>query len=389
MRNIENSKSIPSGTVTTKTKYKDYMEFLHNYSSKRDEVDSVSSEDSGFSNGTFKLNQCKSNNASSSSVNSEVSTSSLKSTHSINKTSYGSYKDFLENCRSKKFSSVRPILVNPKKNTVRSEIFIQVNGTQNESESTTAKHNSVMKTSNCVSVKPDESKNVVSKVFASNNRSTNSTNHARINVENTNGSVPVLRKPETNYLNGATPPTLTLNGATKVTENKSESSQNGYVPVPPKMPQNLFTNGAPITTNGNIPVPPKFPTSATLPRSAGNGINIANNKTMTTNGAKSADKREHGFIPPTPEFLESRLKKLNSVDSKCSQPIFDTTTIVPVVDENGKIDKNDPNVKKLVYNTYRGLLENYNNKANDMISTLPKNMVYKDKGISKQLESIA
>lgn len=307
------------------------------------------------------------------------------------KTSYGSYKDFLENCKSKKFSSVRPVLANPKKNTVRSEIFIQVNGTQNESESATSTQNSAIKTSNGVSVKPDEPRNVVvNKVL--NNRSANSfsngTNQleSRINIQHTNPSVPVLKKlPQTNVSNGASPQTPPVNGVAKV----SESSQNGYVPVPPKMPENLITNGVKPITNGNIPVPPKFPTNGTLPRSVATSINITHSKTIPTNGVKPADKREYGFIPPTPEFLESRLKKLNSVDPKSSQSIFDTTTIVPIVDENGKIDKNDPNVKKLVYNTYRGLLENYNNKANDMISTLPRNMVCKDKGITKQLESIA
>lgn len=419
MRNFENSKSISnSGTVTTKTKYKDYTEFLDNYSNRRDEVDSVASTDSGFSNGTFKLTQCKSNNTSNSSLNSEVSTSSLKSTHSINKASYGSYKDFLENYKSKKFSPVRPALVTPKNGTVRSEIFIQVNGTsQNESESTTAKQNPVMKTNNCVSVKPDEPKYVpVSKVFVlNNNRSANSfsngitTKQPAVNCgikpqvrpeEHANFSVQAISRKlsETNFSNGSTPPQQhqksVSNGANiRVPE---QSSQNGFVPVPPKMPENLtITNGALIktTSNGNIPVPPKFPTNGTLPKKAATStsLNIANNKTMATSCAKtSSDKREFAFVPPTPEFLESRRKKLNSVDSKCSpQPVFDTTTVVPLVDENGKIDKNDPNVKKLVYNTYRGLLGAYNNKANDMISTYPRNMVCQDKGVSKQLESMA
>lgn len=59
------------------------------------------------------------------------------------------------------------------------------------------------------------------------------------------------------------------------------------------------------------------------------------------------------------------------------------------VSEDGKVDKSDPNVKRLVYNTYREMLGAYNNKANDMIATLPRNMVREDKGVSRQLESIS
>lgn len=350
MRNFETpasvAKNIPNnnGTITAKTKYKDYTEFLDNYSSsKRDEVDSVSSIDSGFSNGTFKITQCRSNSTSSSSLNSEVSNTSLKSSHSINKASYGSYKEFLENYNSKKFSSVRPSLNNSKKPTVKSEIFIQVNGAPSKSEmSNGTKSNNI----NCVSQNKTEP--------------------------------PVLRSCQS-FSYGTTQSSPVKSQEKTVSNGAAKLEEKNYVPAPPKMPETLLAS--------TIPVPPKLPaTNGTLPRSTVTSFNTTNNKT-----SKTLDKREErcGFIPPTPEFLENRLKKLNSVDLKSNQAMYDTTTVIPIVDENGKIDKNDPNVKKLVYNTYRGLLGAYNNKANDMISTLPKNMVYKDKGISKQLESIA
>lgn len=53
-----------------------------------------------------------------------------------------------------------------------------------------------------------------------------------------------------------------------------------------------------------------------------------------------------------------------------------------------KVDPKDPNVRKLVYNMYRGILGNYNDKANDILSTLPKERVVEDQGITRQLESM-
>lgn len=53
-----------------------------------------------------------------------------------------------------------------------------------------------------------------------------------------------------------------------------------------------------------------------------------------------------------------------------------------------KVDRNDPNVKRLVYNMYREMLGTYNDKANDIIGALPKEMVQEDQGIARQLESM-
>lgn len=48
----------------------------------------------------------------------------------------------------------------------------------------------------------------------------------------------------------------------------------------------------------------------------------------------------------------------------------------------------DPAVRKVVYNLYRGLLGNYNDRANDIISSLPAEQVCEDQGIGKQVESM-
>lgn len=51
-------------------------------------------------------------------------------------------------------------------------------------------------------------------------------------------------------------------------------------------------------------------------------------------------------------------------------------------------DNSDPAVRRVVYNLYRGLLGTYNDKANDIISTLPPEMVREDHGIAKHIESM-
>ncbi|XP_044734907.1 uncharacterized protein LOC123297346 isoform X2 [Chrysoperla carnea] len=49
---------------------------------------------------------------------------------------------------------------------------------------------------------------------------------------------------------------------------------------------------------------------------------------------------------------------------------------------------NKPNVKRLVYNMYRDMLGSYNDKANDIVDSLPRRMVREDQGITKQIESM-
>lgn len=373
MRNIDNSPKNGTGTITTKTKYKDYTDFLDNYGQKKDDQESVSSVDSGFSGTIYKLNGNKSNNASNSSLNSEASSvSSLKSSNSINKGSYGSYKEFLENYNTKKYSSVKPSLNSTApKSTVKSELYIQINDALNENESAAKKQSS-----------PSPK------------------NTFQVNLVKSEAPkpslVPIAPKPTNLVRNGFNKPQSIINGNTPAPIISKSNPQENCIqktdaptfsnpPVPPKMPENLIFNGISTSrTNGNIPVPPKLPPSNTLPRPSV----TRHEKTPQQPHINGRTSEGPKFVPPTQEFLEDRIKKLNSVENKYVDPDFDTTTVVQV-DENGKIDKNDPNVKKLVYNTYRGMLGAYNNKANHIISTLPRNMVREDRGISKQLESIA
>lgn len=328
MRNLQNA---GTKNVTTKTKYKDYTDFLDNY--KKDDQESVASFDSGFSGG--RLNGSRSNNASNSSLSSEASSvTSLKSSNSFSKASYGSYKEFLENYNTKKYSSVKPNVPVQRKNTVKSELFVQINGDKNGIDQN------------------KWTKEVVS-------------------PRQVPSPEPAWVKNERGTLKNGTDTQKSVNNKLQMCRGPVEV---GGIPPPPKLPPADFSVKKHAITNGSVPPPPKMPVNTSPKR--------------IPNSPPKEERNGTKFVPPTQEILESRLKKLNAVDAKYDRVDFDTTTVV-AVDENGKIDKNDPNVKKLVYNTYRGLLGAYNNKANHMVSTLPRSMVREDKGIAKQLESIA
>jgi len=53
-----------------------------------------------------------------------------------------------------------------------------------------------------------------------------------------------------------------------------------------------------------------------------------------------------------------------------------------------KLDMNDPQVKRLVYNMYRGMLGNFNDKANDIVDSMPRSMVTEDQGVYDQLQAM-
>jgi hypothetical protein len=59
------------------------------------------------------------------------------------------------------------------------------------------------------------------------------------------------------------------------------------------------------------------------------------------------------------------------------------TTIRPQPQSNS----NNPQLKRLVYSKYRELLGSYNNKANEIIQTLPAYMVHEDKGFNIVVEN--
>ncbi|KRT84638.1 hypothetical protein AMK59_2711 [Oryctes borbonicus] len=177
------------------------------------------------------------------------------------------------------------------------------------------------------------------------------------------------------------PPLLmTANLPPKLFAQLSKSSEHEVDSV--RVAQNGI-NGkkSPPLANWNSDVPPPPPK---CPPPSMKSINLEIKPVITTqtvqmNGSPNGRKLSSSSLPPPPKFLTQHPKSLEMEGS--------TTTYVPVADTSANVDKSDPNVKKLVYNTYRGLLGAYNNRANNMV-TMPRNRVVQDQGIAKQLESI-
>lgn len=63
--------------------------------------------------------------------------------------------------------------------------------------------------------------------------------------------------------------------------------------------------------------------------------------------------------------------------------------IAPNGSSNGpKVDPKDPQVRKLVYNMYRGMLDKKHEKANVIIEAAPQDMVSTDAGVSDRVVSM-
>lgn len=195
----------------------------------------------------------------------------------------------------------------------------------------------------------------------------------------------------------------------KFNENSQKlSSTNGYHQNPEKKSPPLNSNFPPkfmvqlskgsennlngtrvvpdiINFNSDIPPPPpKYPPPSmnTINFEIKPVVSVVHSTNGYSNGVVNGKRSPpigNANLPPPPKFLTQQAKTLEMEGS--------TTTYVPVSDASAAVDKSDPNVKKLVYNTYRGLLGAYNNKANNMV-TLPRNRVVQDQGVTKQLESI-
>lgn len=341
-----------TGTLN-KNGFKTYKDFLENYDGNKntkDDQESVSSVDSGIS-------ESKSYSTSTSSLNSEKGTAKI---NAFSNGRTGSFRKYMESYSDKKFSSVKPSIVN-KQNVIKSEIVIQVN--------TPLRSEDVSDFSPPHPPPPP------------------------INVEVLPASAFVPPPPPLNL--APPPPPLNL------------------APLPPPMPHHVnipVKKWAPVETE-NPCVPPtkeKVHNSAATNLAAVLTQNAlfkrkaheSETKTETVTDFATSDspkpikqnsvnETEKHIVKPfvnhrtiTVEVpLASPPKSLNDVD-------YDTTTIVPIADKSAKVNTSDPNVKKMVYSTYRGLLGAYNNKANGMIATLPRSMVREDRGITKQLESI-
>lgn len=53
-----------------------------------------------------------------------------------------------------------------------------------------------------------------------------------------------------------------------------------------------------------------------------------------------------------------------------------------------KVDPKDPQVRKLVYNMYRGMLDQKHQRANVIVDSVPQDQVSTDEGVGARLESM-
>ncbi|KAF5270533.1 hypothetical protein FQR65_LT05431 [Abscondita terminalis] len=376
-----------TGTLT-RNGFKTYKDFLEHYDNKntKDDQESVSSVDSGI---------YESKSESTSSLNSDVPiTKGVAKNDAFVNGRTGSFRKYLENYNNKKFSSVKPSVVN-KHNVIKSEIVIQVNNTPDVPD---------------FSLPPPPSEEDLKNV--------NETSPPPL----PESSPPLILSC---YAYVAPPPPPQL---------PTPLSPPEFLPPPPPLqcltppplppclappppPMPIIANAstkkwAPIQTEAvTVPVKEKVHNSA-----------VASNLAAVLTQNALFKRRAHESETNTETVTDFRISespkplKKNNVSAECEKHIvkpfanhrmitaegplasppkslndvdFDTTTVVPIADKSAKVNTTDPNVKKMVYSTYRGLLGAYNNKANGMIATLPRSMVREDRGVVKQLESIA
>ncbi|KAK4292071.1 hypothetical protein Pmani_035146 [Petrolisthes manimaculis] len=53
-----------------------------------------------------------------------------------------------------------------------------------------------------------------------------------------------------------------------------------------------------------------------------------------------------------------------------------------------KVDPRDPQVRKLVYNMYRGMLDQKHQKANVILDSTPQQHITKDEGVGSRVQSM-
>ncbi|XP_018323161.1 serine/threonine-protein kinase HSL1-like [Agrilus planipennis] len=181
----------------------------------------------------------------------------------------------------------------------------------------------------------------------------------------------------------------------------THKTQQNRIPstlLKPISPQSLTDRSQPVLTSTTTTTTPNHITNDGGSSSSSHN-NYRENKERTSSPPKKIDvqplksiyngqSNANGRVPVMSSTLR-RTMSGSKIESTASILEANAKTVIPVADRNAKIEKTDPNVKKMVYNTYRGLLGAYNPKANGIIATLPRNMVREDQGVTKQLESIA
>ena len=331
--------------------YKDYVNFLASYKNGKKEDENAGNS---VEVKNFPLSN-SSNNTSSSSLSSDVP--------DFSKNSCTPFNTYLENSKSKKFSSVKPAFEEKdkskeeakpqeeKKEKMKSEIFIEIQPTKSVSEVSKMFENPQERKS------PPRSNKINSKI---------SLFEKQVSVEKPK----LAAKPS---FSKSPPPKIDIYKDAKVdTEKETMSPLKVDTPPPIAMSKS--------ESEKNVPPPPPMPTAAP-PKPVMNG-------SAPLMGQKSPSSPNSPPPPPPPPPVNlSQPPKLQATLTRGPQTKYTVTNPnggVPV-----EIDRNNPLVKKLVYGTLRGLYGAYHDKANDMLATLPKNMVVRSNGVQDRIEQIA
>lgn len=380
MRDLNQSNSpVPNDNKMT------YNEFLNKYNTmknKRNNKTNGCGNESADNNNSDILYGLKSNNSSSSSINSSGSASSGGG-GGAGKVSYPSYQEYLKKYETKKFAPVKLTennrdvenVQNPFKNgaievakpkiSVKSELIVQITPNNNNRSTLVAKPTTetykeitVLPTA---SVTPDK----VAVIAAA----APPPPPPPLPINKTNLTPPKLPSYATLPRNANTIPKSMSFSPRDLLLDELKSKTKRYEP-----PETTT-----ITTRLQ-----KTTSPASIPKKSSINVNTLPRPTQSSSINK--------LILPSPVLekkVYANVKRSESLNNKLSNQEANITTVIPVADNVDSIVKSDPNVKKIVYNTYRGFLGAYNNKANEMISNTTGIIVKEDKGVSKQLESLS
>lgn len=351
--------------------YKDYVNFLENY--KKEEFIENSKKDlpnGNFSNRTVTYIE-KSRSNSTSSSNSSISSDMPD----YSRNTCIPYNTYLVNSKQKKFNSVKPAV--EEKMTKRSEIFIEIQPTKSvpqvskKFEYSAPKRSINSKISIFEKQISTENKPKLAEKPVLSSRPSISKISASLPpppppplppaCQNHKKIIPLLKKMEISL----PPPAL---------DTKNLVSSEVVIPLivtntnePLSPPMNTYDDvlPAPVTNEKQfLPPPPPPPPPMILP--------VKSSLPVTK--------------PPPPPALNG-VPKIQATLNKGPQTVYSINNTKG--DLPTEIDKNDPMVRKLVYGTLRGLYGAYHNKANDIVATLPRNMVVKNNGVKNIIDKIA
>lgn len=335
------------------------------------------------------------------------------------------YKGYLEEYSNMKYSPVQPPFIQKEKEqkkTVKTEVFVEINNPPNPVRK-------ICKIVPCNGVQKsrDTTDDSSSKVAGFKIEHNGRQEHKKLSIGE------ISKKFEENGAQSAPPtqvfkPPLkkknSISNMTKVFEdNSNAASQNERKHVEVK--KNIFNNAAQMSKNNptrsttviTVPASPTLarhppPKPASPPFSSPPQIKVIP-PSKSSSPAPPESSVPLSPPPPPPPMPPANFSVTTNVaiiphaqlsqtktngcspQAQFNQPKtngYNTLPKMHPVPNDGKgvpkLDRNDPMVKKLVNNAYRGMVGGYHEKATDYVNTLPKNRVKKNNGLDSIIQSL-